>query len=45
MAAVVAHGIVKERAVPAKEIERAMEFKKRCVLNPAKHRRAEEVEE
>ena len=33
VAAVVAHGIVKERAVPFKEIDRAIERKKRRVRN------------
>lgn len=37
VAAIVSHGIVKERAVPPKEIERAMERKKRFEANPAKH--------
>lgn len=37
VAAVVSHGIVKERAVPPKEIERAIERKKRFEANPAKH--------
>ena len=38
IAAVVAHGIVKESAVPPKEIDRAIERKKRFEANPAKHR-------
>jgi len=33
----VAHGIVKESAVPPKEINRAVERKKRFEANPAKH--------
>jgi phage-related protein len=45
VAAVVAHGIVKEGAVPAREIERAMVRKRRFEANPAKHRHAEEAEE
>lgn len=36
-AAVVSHGIVKDRAVPPKEIERAMERKKRFAADPRKH--------
>src|ERR1035441_1674961 len=38
IAAVVAHGIVKESTVPPKEIDRAIERKKRFEANPAKHR-------
>ncbi|MGD0868261.1 MAG: type II toxin-antitoxin system RelE/ParE family toxin [Bryobacteraceae bacterium] len=37
MVAVVSHGLVKERAVPPKEIDRAMECKKRFEANPARH--------
>ncbi|MBA3976496.1 MAG: hypothetical protein C0504_20000 [Candidatus Solibacter sp.] len=37
VAAVVAHGIVKEGAVPPKEINRAVQRKKRFEANPAKH--------
>jgi len=37
IAAVVSHGIIKERVAPSKEIERAIERKKRSVANPAKH--------
>jgi hypothetical protein len=37
MAAVVSHGLVKERVVPPKEIDRAVERKKRFEANPAKH--------
>jgi len=37
VAAVVSHGLVKERAVPPKEIDRAIERKKRFETNPAKH--------
>lgn len=36
--AIVSHGIVKERAVPSKEIDRAIERKNRFEANPAKHR-------
>lgn len=41
-AAIVSHGIVKESAVPAKEIERAIARKKRFMADPAKHSRAGE---
>ena len=41
VAAVLAHGIVKEGAVPPKEIDRAIERKKRFEANPAKHRQEE----
>ena len=41
-AAVVSHGIVKESAVPPKEIERAIERKKEFESNPAKHSYAKE---
>lgn len=41
VAAVVAHGIVKESAVPPREIDRAIESKRRFEANPAKHRREE----
>ena len=41
VAAIVSHGIVKERAVPPKEIERALERSKRFEMNPAKHRYGE----
>ena len=37
MAAVVSHGLVKERVVPLKEIDYAVERKKRFEANPAKH--------
>ena len=37
VAAVLAHGIVKESAVPPKEIERTMERKRRFEANPKKH--------
>jgi hypothetical protein len=37
MAAVVSHGVVKERAVPPKEVDRAMECKMRFEANPARH--------
>ena len=36
-AAVVSHGLVKERVVPPKEIDHAVERKKRFEANPAKH--------
>lgn len=36
-AAIIAHGIVKESAVPAKEIEKALERKRQFESNPAKH--------
>ncbi len=45
VAAVVAHGIVKERAVPAREIDRAIQRKKTFEANPARHTRSEEVGE
>lgn len=41
-AAIVSHGIVKERAVPPKEIARAIERKNRFEANPAKHSLVEE---
>ena len=41
IAAVVVHGIVKERAAPPKEIDRAIERKRRFEANPAKHGREE----
>ena len=41
-AAIVSHGIVKERMVPPKEIERAIERKNRYEANPAKHSLVEE---
>ena len=37
IAAVVSHGLVKERVVPPKEIACAVERKKRFEANPAKH--------
>jgi len=37
VAAVVSHGIVKEKVVPPKEINYAMELKKRFEANPAIH--------
>jgi phage-related protein len=37
IAAVVSHGLVKERVVPSKDIERAIERKNRFVANPVKH--------
>lgn len=36
-AAVVSHGIIKERLVPAKEIDRAIELKQQFTANPAVH--------
>jgi Phage derived protein Gp49-like (DUF891) len=41
-AAVVSHGLVKESAVPSKEIERAMDRKARFESNPVKHIYAKE---
>ena len=43
VAAVLAHGIIKESAVPPKEIERAMERKRRFATNPKKHTHEEET--
>ena len=37
IAAVVSHGIMKERMVPPKEIDRAVERKKRFEANPSSH--------
>jgi len=37
VAAVVSHGLVKERMAPPKEIDRAIERKKRCEANPLRH--------
>jgi phage-related protein len=37
VAAVVSHGLVKERVVPSKDIDRAIERKKRFAANPPKH--------
>ena len=37
VAAVVSHGLVKERVVPPREIDRAVERKKRFEANPLKH--------
>lgn len=37
VAAMVSHGLAKERVVPPKEIDRAVERKKRFEANPAKH--------
>ena len=37
VAAVVSHGLAKERVVPPKEIDRAVERKKRFEADPAKH--------
>ena len=44
VAAIVSHGIVKERAVPPKEIDRALGRKKRFEANPAKHRQGGSTE-
>ena len=33
----VSHGLVKERMAPPKEIDRAIERKKRCEANPLRH--------
>jgi phage-related protein len=41
VAAIVSHGIVKERAIPPNEIDRAIERRKRFEANPAKHRLGE----
>jgi phage-related protein len=45
VAAVVSHGIVKEGAVPAKEIDRAIQRKKRFEADPAGYSYSEEVSE
>jgi phage-related protein len=45
VAAIVSHGIAKEGAVPAKEIARAVDHKKRFEANPAGHSHSEEVSE
>jgi phage-related protein len=37
IAAVVSHGLMKEQAVPPKEIERAIERKKRFEASPVRH--------
>ena len=37
VAAVVSHGLIKERVVPPIEISRALERKKRFEVNPRKH--------
>ena len=37
IAAVVSHGLIKERVVPSREIDRALERKKRFLGNPARH--------
>ena len=37
VAAVVSHGLIKERAVPLKEIDHAIERKKRFEVNPRRH--------
>ena len=43
VAAVLAHGIIKESAVPPREIERTMERKRRFETNPKKHTHEEET--
>ena len=43
IAAVLAHGLVKESGVPPKEIERAPERRKRFELNPKRHTYEEEI--
>jgi phage-related protein len=35
--AVVSHGLIKERSVPSKEIDHAIERKKRFVADPVRH--------
>jgi phage-related protein len=42
VAAVLAHGIVKQSVVPPKEIEKTIERKRRFELNPKKHTHDEE---
>ena len=37
IAAVISHGLVKEQVVPPKEIDRAVERKKRFEANPSRH--------
>jgi len=37
VAAVVSHGLVKEREVPAREIERARQRRKQYLANPGRH--------
>ena len=37
VAAVVSHGVVKERVVPPREIDRAVERRKRFEVNPSRH--------
>jgi hypothetical protein len=37
VAAVISHGLVKEQVVPPKEIDRAVERKKRFEANPSRH--------
>jgi putative component of toxin-antitoxin plasmid stabilization module len=37
IAAVISHGLAKERVVPPKEIDRAVEHKKRFEANPSRH--------
>jgi phage-related protein len=45
VAAVVSHGIVKEGAVPAREIDRAIQRKKCFEADPAGHSHSDEVSE
>ena len=42
-AAVVSHGLVKEAAVPLKEIEKALERKRKFGKNPSEHTHEEEI--
>lgn len=42
VAAILSHGIAKERTIPSKEIERAIERKKRFESEPARHSLSEE---
>jgi phage-related protein len=42
-AAVVSHGLVKEAAVPPKEIEKALERKRKFGKNPSAHTHEEEI--
>jgi phage-related protein len=44
VAAVIAQGLVKERAVSPKEIDRALERKRRFETNPAKYSRVERTQ-
>jgi phage-related protein len=42
-AVVVSHGIIKERKVPSKEIDRAMERRKNFLKNPERHKYEEDL--